>query len=76
MLQARYEYSRIFRRIRPAKNVNRIPGLQLTPGEHSVGVQREVTDRERADGVKGPDCDPLHRVNARNCAKRANAQAL
>ncbi len=32
-----------------------IARLQIAPGEHRIGVQREIADRERADAVEYPD---------------------
>jgi hypothetical protein len=63
-MSLRYLVLRIVRRIGLAKNVNWISGLQLTSGECRIGVEREIADRERADGVKGKDCDTFHRVRA------------
>jgi hypothetical protein len=49
--------SRIARRVRLAENVNGIAGLKIAPGESDIGIEREVGDRERADGVEGPSSE-------------------
>ena len=46
--------SRIARRVRLAENSNGIAGLKIPPGEGHIGVERDMDDRERADGVEGP----------------------
>src|ERR1700736_1942134 len=55
---------RIARRIRLAEDVNGVAGLQIAPGEHRIGVQREIADRERADAIEHPDCKTFHRFDA------------
>ena len=40
--------------------MNGIAGLQVAPGEDSIGVQREIGDRERTDAVKCPNCETFH----------------
>src|SRR5947208_61167 len=57
--------SRIARRVRLAENVNGIAGLKVAPGEGHVGVQREIGDRERADGVEGPSGETFHQTQER-----------
>src|SRR6267378_694944 len=52
--------SRIIRSVRLAEDVDRITGLQVTPGECRIGIEREVGDRERADRVERPDRDAFH----------------
>jgi hypothetical protein len=44
--------------------MNGIAGHQVAPGENTVGIQREVADRERADAVKNPACYSLNQVTA------------
>src|SRR2546423_3382370 len=51
---------RITRCIRLAKDVNGIAGLQVAPGKNRIGVQREISDRDRADCIECPGCETLH----------------
>jgi len=48
--------------------VNGIAGLQVAPGEDSIGIQREIGDRERADAVREGTFreDLLFRLNVVN----------
>jgi two-component system, response regulator FlrC len=55
----------IVRRIGLAEDVDRVTRLRPAPGEYGIGIEREVDNRERADGIKSPDCDTFHRVRAR-----------
>src|ERR1700690_2110688 len=50
---------RIIRRIGLSKDVDRIAGPQLTSGEGRIGVEREIENRERANGVKGKGWDTV-----------------
>ena len=59
--------SRIARRVRLAENVDGIAGLKITPAESHIGVEREIGDRERADGVEGPGSDTLGETFHRTC---------
>jgi hypothetical protein len=52
--------SRIARCVRIAEDVNGIARRELTPREGDVGKQREIENRERADGVEGPGRKALH----------------
>ena len=63
--------SRIARRVRLAENVNGIAGLKIAPGEGHIGVEREIGDRERADGVEGPGSDTLGEKFHRTCVELA-----
>lgn len=47
-----------------AENVDRVAGLEVTPGEGRIGVKREIADRERADPVKNPGRDTFYQVSA------------
>src|SRR4029078_7433644 len=55
--------SRIARCVRFAEDVDGVARLQVAPGEDSIGVNREVADRDRADAVESPDRDALHRAS-------------
>src|SRR6202035_5451954 len=49
---------------RLAEDMDRVAGPKLASGKRRVSVQREIENRERADRVKGPDCEPFHRPAA------------
>ena len=59
--------SRIARRVRLAENVNGIAGHKIASGDGYIGVEREIGDRERADGVEGPGSDTLGETFHRTC---------
>jgi hypothetical protein len=55
--------------------MNGIAGLQVAPGEDSIGVQREIGDRERADAVKYPGCETFHSPGFRSVTREKPAPA-
>ena len=59
--------SRIARRVRLAENVNGVAGHKIAPGDGHIGVEREIGDRERADGVEGPSSETLGETFHRTC---------
>src|ERR1700680_4605093 len=64
----------ITRRVRLAKNVNGIAGLQVAACESRIGVQREIADRERADAVESPYCETLHRFDRRSMTSEVSGR--
>src|SRR6516164_4718082 len=52
--------SRIAWRVGLAEDVDGIAGHKIRLPERRIGIQRKIGDRQRADGVKGPDRKIFH----------------
>src|SRR3981189_2249686 len=52
---------RVIRRVGLAEDVDGIAGLEDASGKGRIGVEREIENREHADGVENQGCYTLHR---------------